>query len=129
MQIGFDLALELSNVFPIRDAVRAGGYHILELARDLRKPGSDLVVEEDLAEAFGKGRISFDLDQIQRNHQNYNDHSPFRREWGGPRIRTWTYALKCISRSKIFCLSRSTFFLRMDASSRVSRQYAFYGNH
>jgi hypothetical protein len=62
MQTGFQLALELSNVFPIHDAVRAVGHHILQLARDLRKSGSDLVVEADLAEVFGRGRISSELE-------------------------------------------------------------------
>jgi len=61
MQSSFQLALELSSVFPIRQAVKAMGDYILKLARDLRKSGSDLVVEEDLAEVFGRGKLSSDL--------------------------------------------------------------------
>lgn len=62
MQSGFQLALELSNVFPVREAVKAMGDYILKLARDLRKSGSDLVVEEDLAEVFGRGKLSSGLE-------------------------------------------------------------------
>lgn len=62
MQSSFQLALELSSVFPIRQAVKAMGDYILKLARDLRKSGSDLVVEEDLAEVFGRGKLSSDLE-------------------------------------------------------------------
>jgi hypothetical protein len=59
---GFQLALELSNVFPVRDAVVGVSRLLLDLARDFRKSGSDIVVELDLADVFGRGKISTDLE-------------------------------------------------------------------
>lgn len=50
------LSVELTNVF---GAVAAAlpWKKILDLGRDLRKSGSDIVVEEDLANVFGRGKI------------------------------------------------------------------------
>ena len=62
MNASFQLALELSNVFPIREGVVTAAQYILKLARDLRKSGSDLVVEEDLAEVFSRGKVSSELE-------------------------------------------------------------------
>lgn len=59
---GFQLALELSSVFPVREAIVGVSHHLLNLARDFRKSGSDIVVELDLAEIFGRGKISSDLE-------------------------------------------------------------------
>jgi len=63
---GFQLALELSNIFPLRDVAhvlgQAAGHQIMKLARDLRKSGSDIIVEADLAEVFGRARISSELE-------------------------------------------------------------------
>ena len=56
--IGFQLALDLSSIFPVRALADGTASKVMALARDLRKSGSDLVVEEDLAEVFGKGKIS-----------------------------------------------------------------------
>ncbi len=57
----FSLALELSNIFPIRTVVESAATQLLTFARELRKSGSDIVVEEDLAAVFGRGRISPEL--------------------------------------------------------------------
>jgi len=62
MNASFQLALELSSVFPIREGVLTAAQYILKLARELRKSGSDLVVEEDLAEVFGRGKVSSELE-------------------------------------------------------------------
>ena len=61
--IGSQLALELSNIVPGKELVQDAGAHLLTLARDLRKSGSDLIVEEDLAGVFGRGRISSELEK------------------------------------------------------------------
>ena len=58
----FSLASELSNVFPIRSVVDSGINWLIQFARDLRKSGSDIVVEEDLAAVFGRGIINSDLE-------------------------------------------------------------------
>lgn len=57
----FSLALELSNIFPIRTVVESAAAQLLTFARELRKSGSDIVVEEDLAAVFGRGRIRPEL--------------------------------------------------------------------
>ncbi|KAF8243671.1 hypothetical protein K440DRAFT_468972, partial [Wilcoxina mikolae CBS 423.85] len=62
LNYAIQLSLELATVFPIRTAVEAAGAQIIQLARDLRKSGSDLVVEEDLAQIFGRGRIGQHLE-------------------------------------------------------------------
>ena len=59
--VGFQIALELTNLVP-REVVTTGFTQLLDFARDLRKSGSNIVVEEDLAEIFGRGRISGDLE-------------------------------------------------------------------
>lgn len=61
--VGFQLALELSNIFPLKELVTSTGPQLLRLARNLRKSGSDLLVEQDLAAVFGRGRIEPQLEQ------------------------------------------------------------------
>lgn len=60
--VGFQIALELTNLIP-REVVSAGITRVVNFARDLKNSGSDIVVEEDLAEIFGRGRISKDLEE------------------------------------------------------------------
>jgi hypothetical protein len=63
----FQLALELSNVFPVGEVVHEVGgavySKILSLARDIRRSGSDLLVEEDLAAIFGRARVDTELER------------------------------------------------------------------
>ena len=71
MASNFQLSLELTNIFPIGSIARdLGGLayqKIVSFARDLRKSGSDLLVEEDLASIFGRARIVADVeDQSKR---------------------------------------------------------------
>ena len=56
LPIQMQLSVELTNVF---GAVTAAlpWKKILDLGRDLRKSGSDILVEEDLANVFGRGKI------------------------------------------------------------------------
>ena len=60
--IGLQISSELSKILPIRSVVDTVGSQILKLARDLRLSGSDIVVEEDLAEVFGRGQINPELE-------------------------------------------------------------------
>jgi hypothetical protein len=56
MQVQTQLSVELTNVFgALIGAVP--WKKVLDLGRELRKSGSDLVVEEDLANVFGRGRV------------------------------------------------------------------------
>jgi hypothetical protein len=63
----FSLALELSNILPIRAVVDSAATQLLNFARDLRRSGSDIVVEEDLAAVFGRGVIVSELKDKFRN--------------------------------------------------------------
>ena len=62
---GFPVSLELSNVFPLRQAIKDATKYSLEqalkIARDLRKSGSDLVVEEDLAAILGRVWVDVEI--------------------------------------------------------------------
>ena len=53
----FSLSLELTKLIPFGPLANATGRGILQLARDLKKTGSDILVEEDLADVFGRNRI------------------------------------------------------------------------
>jgi hypothetical protein len=72
MQSSFQLGLELTNIFPVGEIVRNISNplyaKLLSLARDLRKSGSDLLVEEDLAAIFGRALINRDLEENFRKH-------------------------------------------------------------
>ena len=56
--VGFQLALELSSVLPIKEYTSLALTSIVDLARNLRNSGSDIVVESDLADIFGRAQIS-----------------------------------------------------------------------
>ena len=66
MTSNFQLSLELSNIFPIGSIVRhlsGSAYEqITSFARDLRKSGSDLLVEEGLAVILGRARITREVE-------------------------------------------------------------------
>jgi len=74
--VGFQLALELSSVFPVKELVSSAASQILIFARDLRKSGSDVVVEEDLAEVFGRGRVSSELEKKFKDAVNIHTFTP-----------------------------------------------------
>jgi len=74
--VGFQLALELSNVFPVKELALSAASQILTFARDLRKSGSDVVVEEDLAEVFGRGRVSSELEKKFKDTVNIRTFTP-----------------------------------------------------
>lgn len=56
------LGAELTNIFPLGRIVDATFNGIVSLARNLRKSGSDFLVEEELADIFGRGRINKDVE-------------------------------------------------------------------
>lgn len=60
---GFQISLELAKAFPISSVSENLGSKVLKYARDLRVSGSDIVVEADLAEVFGRGKIVPELEQ------------------------------------------------------------------
>ncbi|PMD29107.1 hypothetical protein L207DRAFT_406728, partial [Hyaloscypha variabilis F] len=53
----FSLSLELANILPIKSALSYTASTVVNLARELKRSGSDLLVEEDLAAIFGRGKI------------------------------------------------------------------------
>lgn len=64
LSVGFQIAVEITKLFPPREVLQSAATNLLNLARDFRKAGSDIVIEEDLAEIFGRLRIS---GQIERS--------------------------------------------------------------
>ncbi len=75
MQSNFHLSLELSHVFPIREVVKSSYNTLLRFAHDLQKSGSDIVVEEDLAAIFGRGRVNSET--VKKFKQNILQNAPF----------------------------------------------------
>jgi hypothetical protein len=71
----FAIALELTNVLLIAPAISSATAAAVRLARDLRKSGSDLLVEEDLAEVFGRNRIDDKLESSFRTAVKNSTHS------------------------------------------------------
>lgn len=53
----FNLSVELSKVLPLRAAITYTADSLVKLVRELRRSGSDFLVEEDLAAIFGRVRI------------------------------------------------------------------------
>ena len=64
--ISIQLSIELTKVLPLQKAVNSAGAMILQHARDLKKSGSDIVVEEDFANVFGRNRIDHQLEKLFR---------------------------------------------------------------
>ena len=60
--VGLQFGLELTKILPIKETVQTAGTRLLALARDLRKAGSDLLVEDDLAELIGRVKIKPDFE-------------------------------------------------------------------
>jgi hypothetical protein len=59
--VGFQVSLELSQILPIRKALDGAAGQLLDLARSLRRSGSDLLVEEDLTSYFGRVWINSEI--------------------------------------------------------------------
>jgi hypothetical protein len=53
--LGLQLSLELAQIVPIKDVIQSSAAGLWSLARNLRNSGSDISVERDLAEIFGRG--------------------------------------------------------------------------
>ncbi|KAL9078110.1 MAG: hypothetical protein Q9157_002965 [Trypethelium eluteriae] len=57
------LALDLASIFPVKEVAERSFQKFIAFASELRKSGSDIVVEANLAEVFGRGNISSELEQ------------------------------------------------------------------
>lgn len=58
----FSVSVELAKILPARAALTYGAESIINLVRDLRRSGSDFLVEEDLAAIFSRGRVVSSLE-------------------------------------------------------------------
>ena len=67
LPFGTQLSVELTNIGPVTQTLSAAARSVYETARALRKSGSDLLVEEDLAAIFGRGKIESNL------HKHFKD--------------------------------------------------------
>lgn len=63
----FSLSIELAKVLPIREALTNGVQQLVDLVRALKRTGSDFLVEEDLANIFGRGKIEPSLEKDFRD--------------------------------------------------------------
>ncbi|KAI9717648.1 MAG: hypothetical protein M1812_004593 [Candelaria pacifica] len=70
LQAQVSLSLELAKVFPIREVLASGAeqlVNLVNLVRSLKRTGSDFLVEKDLADIFGRGKIEPSLEQHFRD--------------------------------------------------------------
>ncbi|KAI9723888.1 MAG: hypothetical protein M1828_004007 [Chrysothrix sp. TS-e1954] len=67
VNFNFQVGLELARILPVRESLQKAATSLLTRAKDLRKTGSDLVVEEDLAELFGRLHIEPNLEKQFRS--------------------------------------------------------------
>jgi len=73
---GFQLSVELTKFLPVDRLVNTGVSRLVNFAREFRQSGSDIVVEEDLAVIFGRGRISTALEQEFKGQVNIQKYTP-----------------------------------------------------
>ena len=59
---GFQLNLEITRIFGAANQVATGVNNLISFARELRNSGSEIVVEEDLATIFGRGKIQNEIE-------------------------------------------------------------------
>ena len=62
----FALSLEITRLLPISTITETTALAVYNLARGLRNSGSDIIVEQDLAEAFGRCRITHEIERSFR---------------------------------------------------------------
>ena len=63
----FALSLEITRLLPISSITETTALAVYKLARGLRNSGSDIIVEQDLAEVFGRCRITHEIERSFRN--------------------------------------------------------------
>ncbi|KAL8658233.1 MAG: hypothetical protein Q9202_007610 [Teloschistes flavicans] len=63
IQTQVSLSIELAKAFPLREAVNSAVEQLVNLVRALKKNGSDFLVEADLADIFGRGKIEPSLEK------------------------------------------------------------------
>ena len=73
---GVQLALELTNVLPIKELVTIAGNKFLDFARSFRKSGSDISVEQDLTLVFGRLRLAPAFEESFRSTCLIQDSGP-----------------------------------------------------
>lgn len=62
----FALSLEITRLLPISTITETTALAVYKLARGLRNSGSDIIVEQDLAEVFGRCRITHEIERSFR---------------------------------------------------------------
>ncbi|KAI4087291.1 MAG: hypothetical protein L6R37_008336 [Teloschistes peruensis] len=67
LQTQLSLSIELAKAFPLREAINSGVEQLVNLVRALKKNGSDFLVEADLADIFGRGKIEPPLEKEFRD--------------------------------------------------------------
>ena len=66
-RIGLQIGVELTNLKPVRRFLDEATTRVVEFATELKKSGSDIVVEVNLAEAFGGVRITHAVEEKFRS--------------------------------------------------------------
>lgn len=77
---GVQLSFEVTKAFPVRALVEAAGSRLLKYAKDLRKSGSDIVVEADLDELLDRGKVNSEIEAKFKNVVKVQKFTPLRPE-------------------------------------------------
>lgn len=59
----FQLSVELTKLLPVREALSVVTRPILQQIRELKKTGSDFILEEDLATVFGRAKLDTKMER------------------------------------------------------------------
>lgn len=59
--IGLQFAFDITKALPVKEGLQQFGKQLVNIARDLHKSGSDIVVTSDLAELIGRANIEYEL--------------------------------------------------------------------
>jgi hypothetical protein len=59
----FALSLAVTRLVPVSTIAEAAAKAVFKLARNLRNSGSEMVLEQDLAEEFGRCRITHEIER------------------------------------------------------------------
>ena len=65
--VGLQFSLELTKILPVKETVQNATSRLMDLARSLKRSGSDLVIEEDLAWLIGRLRVNSELEHEFKN--------------------------------------------------------------
>lgn len=78
--VGLQLSVELTRLLPLRDAIDSVSASLLNFARELKKSGSDIITEADLASIFGRGKLDDNFEKLFRERVSTSSLLPLHKD-------------------------------------------------